>query len=183
MKASSDSLVHVDAGKIKRSAAIEEAAQHHDLDRLTALTRELGGLVDNELRHMAWCASIVLDSALSRLRLLRPVLLGCADASTSTAAGKAPTSDRLRRRHGKEKAVEWARPTLASTRDLPAHPDEGQVKLDVDRSFVNLLDDAPPEIKARRREELQDVIVAVLRLHPDLNYFQVPLLLLWRSGS
>jgi hypothetical protein len=118
------------------------------------------------------------------------VLLGC--SSTAQPIPSTSTEPGLRRRHGKERAqepTERIRPTIAATRDLAHHEDEGQVKLDVDRSFVNLLEGAPSylrprrcrrahagdnaDVKAQRRQELQDVIVGVLRLHPDLNYFQV----------
>lgn len=52
------------------------------------------------------------------------------------------------------------------------HGDEGQVKLDVNRSFVGLLDHVMPEERQRRRDQLEEVIVTILRRHPSLHYFQ-----------
>ncbi|PSS25672.1 hypothetical protein M430DRAFT_134332 [Amorphotheca resinae ATCC 22711] len=57
-------------------------------------------------------------------------------------------------------------------RSLPKHRDEGQVQLDVDRSFIYYpVDQSPKEID-RRKEELSDLILEVLRRQPYLHYFQ-----------
>lgn len=59
------------------------------------------------------------------------------------------------------------------------HPDEAQVRLDVNRSFINYPRGQDREALRRRLESL---IVAVLRKHPTLSYFQVRLNLQRRVG-
>ncbi|KAF2732722.1 hypothetical protein EJ04DRAFT_469619 [Polyplosphaeria fusca] len=58
-----------------------------------------------------------------------------------------------------------------SWKELPAHRDEGQVALDVNRAFVYYPIESDRQLDARK-EELSSVIVEVLRRHPTLNYFQ-----------
>lgn len=57
-------------------------------------------------------------------------------------------------------------------RELPRHKDEDQVALDVNRAFIyypsNL---SAPQIEANKAA-LSDLIIAVLRRHPYLHYFQ-----------
>ncbi|RHZ50954.1 hypothetical protein Glove_487g20 [Diversispora epigaea] len=52
------------------------------------------------------------------------------------------------------------------------HKDEDQVLLDVERSFVNY----PKELKKsqlkKKKEELKDVIIGILRRNPKLSYYQ-----------
>jgi hypothetical protein len=55
---------------------------------------------------------------------------------------------------------------------LPPHTDEHQVDLDVNRAFVYYPPSDSPDALARRQTELNAVIVAVLRRHPALSYFQ-----------
>ncbi|KAF2684104.1 hypothetical protein K458DRAFT_418418 [Lentithecium fluviatile CBS 122367] len=57
-------------------------------------------------------------------------------------------------------------------RDLPVHRDEHQVALDVNRAFVYYPRNESEKQLDQRKEELSDVIIAVLRRHPSLNYFQ-----------
>ncbi|KZF23442.1 RabGAP/TBC [Xylona heveae TC161] len=78
-----------------------------------------------------------------------PILLGCKQSNKTT---------------DKYNAEIW--------KDLPRHRDEDQVSLDVNRSFVYYPKDQSPKQIDRRKEELQDLITAVLRLHPELSYFQ-----------
>ncbi|CRG90276.1 Protein YIP5 [Talaromyces islandicus] len=54
---------------------------------------------------------------------------------------------------------------------LPHHGDEGQVKLDVDRSFVYYPQDEGEEL-AKRKKQLSNLITETLRRHPMLCYFQ-----------
>lgn len=56
--------------------------------------------------------------------------------------------------------------------DLPPHEDEGQVKLDVDRSFIYYPTNMSPRQLDERKKELSELIVGVLRRHPKLGYFQ-----------
>ncbi|PMD23188.1 hypothetical protein NA56DRAFT_687535 [Hyaloscypha hepaticicola] len=55
---------------------------------------------------------------------------------------------------------------------LPRHRDEDQVRLDVDRSFIYYPNDQSSEDLDRRKEELSDLITAVIRNQPYLCYFQ-----------
>ncbi|KDE07080.1 hypothetical protein MVLG_02653 [Microbotryum lychnidis-dioicae p1A1 Lamole] len=64
-----------------------------------------------------------------------------------------------------------ARPSK-SKGDLPPHKDEHQVHLDILRSFVSYSIDVSAEEKQRLRDQLENVIVTVLRRHPSLHYFQ-----------
>lgn len=110
--------------------------------------------------------------------MCRPVLLRINDK----AKGKEPESP----------STEGITP-LASTTTAPAqtpHKDEGQVKLDVNRSFVSFpksqsseskvqpefeIDDSvdiSTQEKDKLRLELELVIVTILRRHPSLHYFQ-----------
>ncbi|KAJ2785706.1 GTPase-activating protein gyp8 [Coemansia javaensis] len=53
-----------------------------------------------------------------------------------------------------------------------AHRDEAQVALDVQRTRLPGPDAAPGEARARRLEQLAQVVAAVLRSHPWLSYYQ-----------
>jgi len=61
--------------------------------------------------------------------------------------------------------------------ELAAHRDERQVELDILRSFVGPISASGGALeksanRQRRRQQLQDVVVGVLRRHPSLNYYQ-----------
>ncbi|KAF2010469.1 hypothetical protein BU24DRAFT_467104 [Aaosphaeria arxii CBS 175.79] len=58
-----------------------------------------------------------------------------------------------------------------SWRSLPPHREEEQVAKDVNRAFVHYPKESDRQLD-RRKEELSDVIVEVLRRHPALCYFQ-----------
>lgn len=58
---------------------------------------------------------------------------------------------------------------------LATHPDERQVELDIQRSFVGCSEVSPlkdPATKQARRRQLQDLIVGTLRRYPKLHYYQ-----------
>jgi hypothetical protein len=55
---------------------------------------------------------------------------------------------------------------------LPTHKDEDQVALDVKRAFIYYPRDRPEDEVKRRKEELSDLIIEILRRHPYLSYFQ-----------
>lgn len=64
-------------------------------------------------------------------------------------------------------------PTSATAwNTLPEHRDEAQVRLDVDRAFNHYPKQDSDRAKNARKEQLFDLIVSVLRLHPDLCYSQ-----------
>lgn len=52
--------------------------------------------------------------------------------------------------------------------ELAPHPDERQISLDTSRSFVIYPPDPSPDLQA----SLLDLLVSVLRRHPDWGYYQ-----------
>ncbi|MCJ1347376.1 hypothetical protein MMC31_005600 [Peltigera leucophlebia] len=98
---------------------------------LTTLATSEAGLVDDEVRRLAW-----------------PLLLGF-DVKTKIEAGASQG---------------W--------RELPRHKDEDQVGLDVHRSFIYYPKNQSEKQLDRRKTELSDVIIQVLRQYPMLSYFQ-----------
>ncbi|KAF9580971.1 hypothetical protein BGW38_002181 [Lunasporangiospora selenospora] len=58
--------------------------------------------------------------------------------------------------------------------DKTPHRDEGQVQLDVVRSYTHLSTDnkSRQSDKKQKQDELQEVIVSVLQRHPELSYYQ-----------
>ncbi|KAF1924959.1 uncharacterized protein M421DRAFT_8399 [Didymella exigua CBS 183.55] len=133
--------------------------------------------------------SVSIDSASSRQPT--PIDLSLAETSkeglvvTACEKGDLPTlvhlatsthglvSDRLRRtawpillacKATDEDKVSW--------KDLPAHREEGQVGLDVNRAFVYYPKYNSEKELDRRKHELSNVILEVLRRHPALSYFQ-----------
>ncbi|MCJ1479161.1 hypothetical protein MMC13_007845 [Lambiella insularis] len=66
--------------------------------------------------------------------------------------------------HPEKAALDW--------RFLPKHRDEDQVALDVNRSFIYYPMNESEQQLDRRKAELSDVIIEVLRRHPMLCYFQ-----------
>jgi TBC1 domain family member 20 len=57
-------------------------------------------------------------------------------------------------------------------RTLPPHPEEEQVQLDVDRSFVFYPANLDAEKRMFLQEELRDLILCVLRRNSHLSYYQ-----------
>ncbi|KAF9693426.1 hypothetical protein EKO04_008697 [Ascochyta lentis] len=85
-----------------------------------------------------------------------PMLLGCVDADAGPGAGVGAGA------HGEK--TPW--------QDLPAHREEGQVGLDVNRAFVYYPKHDSEKELDRHKCELSSVILDVLRRHPALSYFQ-----------
>ena len=56
--------------------------------------------------------------------------------------------------------------------ELPPHPDEEQVKLDVNRAFVYYPNDVAAQEITKKKEQLEVVITKILRNYPMLCYFQ-----------
>ncbi|KAJ6144356.1 hypothetical protein N7470_008251 [Penicillium chermesinum] len=61
---------------------------------------------------------------------------------------------------------------LKPIQDLPPHTDEEQVKLDVDRSFVYYPNDLTEQEITEKKDQLEVVILKILRNYPMLCYFQ-----------
>ncbi|KAH7385264.1 rab-GTPase-TBC domain-containing protein [Phaeosphaeria sp. MPI-PUGE-AT-0046c] len=94
------------------------------------------------LVHLATTSSGLLTDSLRRTAW--PLLLGCAEEDASTTP--------------------WEK--------LPPHKDEHQVSLDVNRAFVYYPKNESDKQLDRRKEQLSEVILDVLRRHPSLCYFQ-----------
>ncbi|ORY18590.1 rab-GTPase-TBC domain-domain-containing protein [Clohesyomyces aquaticus] len=95
-----------------------------------------------ELIDLATSAHGLVDDSLRRTAW--PLLLGCT-------------------KHASLDQAPWS--------TLPAHRDESQVALDVHRAFVYYPSETGRQLD-RRKEQLSDVIVEVLRRYPALCYFQ-----------
>lgn len=86
-------------------------------------------------------------------------------------------SQRKRAQKTARRAQNCAR--ICAAAKLPPHRDENQVTLDVRRSLISYCG-APPTLpldlinvlRAIRQAQLYDVIVSVLRTHPELSYYQ-----------
>ncbi|KAF7308601.1 TBC1 domain member 20 [Mycena chlorophos] len=81
---------------------------------------------------------------------------------------------------GDERVEIWpkllhARPTagnfLEASTEMTPHPDERQIRLDTERSFVLYPVDSPTD-KERLQTELHELLVQIFRKRPRLNYFQ-----------
>ncbi|PVH99306.1 hypothetical protein DM02DRAFT_615162 [Periconia macrospinosa] len=136
----------------EKAALVTAACHDHNLDALVHLATTRLGLVTDPLRRTAW-----------------PLLLGCTDRER----------DRERERHVDKDADDDAKPLpqpdhheQASWKGLLRHSDEEQVALDVNRAFVYYPKNESEKQLDRRKEELSDVIIQVLRRHPSLCYFQ-----------
>lgn len=129
-------------------------------DQLARLATSTSGLVDDEVRRLACMFDKIRSTSLPNGNI-GPLLLGCGGALGT-------------------KTQSW--------QDLPRHRDENQVELDVNRSFiyypkstralplsrygVDVGPDESNETLDRRKRQLSDVIVQVLRQCPKLSYFQ-----------
>ncbi|KAL6858488.1 rab-GTPase-TBC domain-containing protein [Trichoderma novae-zelandiae] len=132
-----------------KTSEILAACTWRDATRLRALAESDGGLLADSLRQAAW-----------------PILLGASPPTDETKQEKQDGDDGLAYTDGSGSGAggDW--------KDLPRHRDEDQVQLDVNRSFVHYpSDQSEPELHKRKRE-LSDLIVEVLRRHPYLCYFQ-----------
>lgn len=128
---------------------IRDAARQRDADRLRRLAESRGGLLQDDLRRLAW-----------------PILLGLSgpdedddqwdDAGVRDEKHDDSTTDG----------------SLPPWQKLPPHKDESQVQLDVDRSFVYYPSHQSDEELRRHKGQLFALIAEVLRRHPYLCYFQ-----------
>ncbi|KAJ7224345.1 rab-GTPase-TBC domain-containing protein [Mycena pura] len=64
-----------------------------------------------------------------------------------------------------------AQPRQSCEMDSPSHPDERQIRLDTERSFVLYPVDSEKD-KDTLQSELHDLLVMIFRRRPKLNYFQ-----------
>ncbi|KAK1237837.1 hypothetical protein MKX07_003673 [Trichoderma sp. CBMAI-0711] len=137
-----------------KTSEILAACTWRDATRLRALAESEGGLLADSLRRAAW-----------------PILLGASPPANETkhvdnGDNDDNDDDGLAYTDGPSSTAD------GDWKDLPRHRDEDQVQLDVNRSFVHYpSDQSEPELHKRKRE-LSDLIVEVLRRHPYLCYFQ-----------
>ncbi|EPS43475.1 hypothetical protein H072_2540 [Dactylellina haptotyla CBS 200.50] len=118
-------------------------------DRIAALSLSRFGLVNDEIRKRAWPLLLGYDPSNIKTEL--------EDAKVKLEDGKVILQDYFDR--------------IPYTK-LPAHRDEDQVELDVNRSFVYYPTGLTTEEMDAQKRQLQDLIVEVLRRHPALCYFQ-----------
>ncbi|KAF2028322.1 GTPase-activating protein gyp10 [Setomelanomma holmii] len=117
---------------------------------LSPAEREKEALITAACRDRDLVALVDLATSSSGLvsdglrRTAWPLLLGCAEQDSYTSP--------------------WEK--------LPQHKDEHQVGLDVNRAFVYYPKNESEKHLDRRKEELSNVIIDVLRRHPALCYFQ-----------
>ncbi|KAJ5278898.1 hypothetical protein N7478_004270 [Penicillium angulare] len=113
-----------------KANAIRQACSDRDIEALASHATGEGGLLEDELRRIAW-----------------PILLRC--------DGGMQDDDHLK-----------------PSGDLPRHPDEEQVHLDVNRAFVYYPNDLSNQAIAEKKVQLSDLITKILRNYPMLCYFQ-----------
>ncbi|CAG8909482.1 unnamed protein product [Penicillium egyptiacum] len=131
-ESSKNSKVNEEAKQMARSKkarAIRKACAARDVEALAVHATSEGGLLEDDLRQIAW-----------------PILLRC--------------DEQIRQFN-----------TLVPSSALSRHPDEEQVKLDVNRSFV-YYPKAPEEEMLKKKQQLSNLITQVLREYPMLCYFQ-----------
>nr|XP_018259057.1 uncharacterized protein I303_08600 [Kwoniella dejecticola CBS 10117]OBR81215.1 hypothetical protein I303_08600 [Kwoniella dejecticola CBS 10117] len=133
-----------------------EAGDHEALRKISALPGGFGG---NEVRKKAWST------------LLRTQRLAVSEAKPAEIA---PDADIDKTEYTSSDVGDGC--GLASNEagpsELKAHPNERQVKLDTDRSFVTYPKGIPSQHKLELQNDLNDLIVGVLRRSPALSYFQ-----------
>jgi hypothetical protein len=164
-----------------RVQKIIHAAERRDWNVLADLAASPGGFIDDHIRRVVCMYGNDLEFPLSAPQLhlnpdtvIGPLVLGGDNAQSSSSG------------------INW--------RDLPKHREEGQVELDVNRSFVyyptgkcitvllqrprphrhsrstktniSALKDESDERIDARKHELSDIITETLRRHPMLCYFQ-----------
>ncbi|KAE9972423.1 hypothetical protein Vi05172_g9516 [Venturia inaequalis] len=112
---------------------------------------------------------------------LKTIQRACDDNDLESVIHLATTEDGLVNDHLRQRAwpillgttsLESAAEKETPWEDLPAHRDEYQVQLDVDRSFCYYPEHDSEKQLDIRRKQLSQVIVEVLRRHPYLSYFQ-----------
>ncbi|UKZ46917.1 hypothetical protein TrVGV298_001128 [Trichoderma virens] len=130
-----------------KTSEILAACTWRDATRLRALAESDGGLLADSLRQAACMAD---------------------------PAWPVPPPADEKQHHGDGTRAEDPDPDApgGDWKELPRHRDEDQVQLDVNRSFVHYPSDQSERELHKRKQELSDLIVEVLRRFPYLCYFQ-----------
>ncbi|CAI6235098.1 unnamed protein product [Periconia digitata] len=134
----------------EKADLVTAACRDRNLDTLIHLATTRLGLVSDPLRRTAW-----------------PILLGCPDPNRPRE--RDPDKDADNDDTSPREPPHLDQP---SANVLPRHKEEEQVALDVHRAFVFYPKNESEKQLDRRKEELSDLIIHVLRHHPTLSYFQ-----------
>ena len=141
----------VDKFRSEKESKIRDACRWRDLDHLRALATTEDGFLCDKLRHLA-CKSLLrciphllmsrtITGSAVQLRfnlfliLVGPILLGCGcrDGNEDVHVERSNEGDQIAEKGTTDNRADTIFPPW---KELPPHPDEDQVRLDVDRSFV-----------------------------------------------
>ncbi|WVR09158.1 hypothetical protein IAU60_006220 [Kwoniella sp. DSM 27419] len=142
-----------DGWRSTRRARTRQAIDEGDLRALRTISALPGGFGGDELRKKAWCT------------LLHTHKLGTAQGHLSSGS---KDSEGPLHSHDHQ---DGDQPEAESSKAKP-HPNERQVGLDTNRAFVTYPKGIPHQRKLELQEDLNDLIVGVLRKYPALSYFQ-----------
>ncbi|WVF65676.1 hypothetical protein IAT40_000407 [Kwoniella sp. CBS 6097] len=140
-----------------RETWTKQAIEDGDLITLRKISALPDGFGSDGMRKKAW-------SALLRTQRLHETATTIEPKETNTTA----ISERV---ESSKENVELSTPGAEPSEPTP-HPNERQVKLDTDRSFVTYPKGLPSKNKLELQADLNDLIVGVLRKYPALSYFQ-----------
>ncbi|GAA99590.1 uncharacterized protein L969DRAFT_94043 [Mixia osmundae IAM 14324] len=137
--------------QLNHDEAVRAAIDRRDVAALRRLASRDNGFSASGLRSQAWL-----------------LLLG---GTLPTSTNQSATAGPRRRKPDTDKASsdDGATP---SEQPVTPHRDEGQVAMDVNRSFIYYPQNATPARKQELQKDLNTVIVSTLRRHPALSYFQ-----------
>ena len=144
------------------------AANDHSAFKMMAMSRE--GLVAAKYRRVLWPKLLGVD-----LHGLEEDESDAIEESQSNDTQRTQIGDNDSIGNDEEKKAESGAATSTlegGWRALPPHPEEEQVRLDVNRSFVFYPTFASNTEREERRRDLFDVITYVLRRNLALSYYQ-----------
>lgn len=144
------------------------AANDHSAFKMMAMSRE--GLVAAKYRRVLWPKLLGVD-----LHGLEEDESDAIEESQSDDTQRTQIGDNDSIGNDEEKKAESGAATSTlegGWRALPPHPEEEQVRLDVNRSFVFYPTFASNTEREERRRDLFDVITYVLRRNLALSYYQ-----------
>lgn len=151
-----------------KEKTIQRAVCLGDLNLLRTLARSRLGLVTNELRREIW--PVLLRGSIKKLDSVDTTSSGQITDANITGI----VNDDISRLNniGSSNSNNTTKSTLVDWHNLPSHPEEDQVQLDVDRSFVFYPTNLDTEKRMLLQQDLRDLIVCVLRRNPHLSYYQ-----------
>ncbi|KAK6904424.1 hypothetical protein I203_105237 [Kwoniella mangroviensis CBS 8507] len=146
-----------------RESWTNQAVEDGDVETLRKISALPGGFGGNDTRKKAW--STLLQTHLIARQTARKVNR---DDNSRQGEDSSENGDKLVDRGNKEETTEQE----AGPSEPKPHPNERQVRLDTDRSFVTYPKGIPAQSKLELQADLNDLIVGVLRKYPALSYFQ-----------